>query len=194
MPVHPDPQQLQDLFFRFPLADGQYSFCAHHGVSIVPQTIVFNMPDDQVRIQKPVPSKSHTERMASIVEKINELAESADIAVDRMETLGHGKKGVAYSLSDTHIARIQLGKLAERPHAPWIHQADAYAYDPDLDVTFEIMETLPEEADSEQRQLLIAQAREEGWVIWDAAPQNFRRTADGRAKLIDPDAYSLKPK
>jgi hypothetical protein len=194
MPVHLDPQKLQALFFQFPLAKGSYGFCNHHGVSIVPQTIVFGMPDDQVRIQKPVPSQLHTERMTSIVEKINELAESAGIAVDRMETLDHGKKGVAYSISDTHIARIQLGKLAERPPLPWIHQADAYSYDRGLDVTFEIMEVLPEEAESEQRQLLIAQAREEGWVIWDAAPQNFRKTPDGGARLIDPDAFCPKPK
>ena len=186
--------QLKSLFFEFPLAKGNYSFCNHHGYSIVPQTIAFNMPDNEVRIKKPQIDETTEGRLEEIAQAILLLAEEKNIVVEQLKPLDHGKKGVAIDTGTDYVVRIQLGELPERVKQEWLLQPVAYKFDKDLNVTIEILEKLEMgNVSFKETSLICAEAIENGYTIWDNAPQNFARKPNGKVVYIDPDGFSKRP-
>jgi hypothetical protein len=185
------PNDIQSLFFQFPLSNGPYSFCNHHGYSIVPQTIAFGMPDDQVRIKKPAIDQAVEARMNQIVQTISELAAEQDIEVERIAPLDHGKKGVAVDIHPDYIARVQLGKLDKRPDQEWLLGSVAHEFDENLNVTVEVVEKIKTGvARTNQIQDVIGLAYDNGFKIWDQAPHNFGIRKNGQCVFIDPDGFS----
>lgn len=186
----------ESLFFAFPLSqESHYGFCNYNGMSIVPMTIAFNMSEPEIRKNFPQPNEITTTRIEKIVSTITDLAKTAKIdAPASVKPVDHGKKGVTYKLDEHHLVRLQKGRLEERPHdQEWLLPSKAYKYDPDLDVTFEILTHENVGNASEQAiQKVVQEASAKGFAIWDQAKQNFTTREDGRTVLVDPDAYCPK--